>query len=141
MSRSATANCGRGSAGVRPRGRTRCRSEATGSALDLRLLDLLELLFVDRPEVDDLEPARHCGELEDDLVADGLSEQRAPDRGSHAHMPVLEVDRVAEDEIVDLGRAGLLVLDHHARSQADAIVGDLCDVDLRELAESLTELS
>src|SRR5688572_27074564 len=95
---------------------------------------------MDRHELHDLEPARLGRELEHDLVADALPHERAANEGAHAHMPLLELDGVAEHEAVRLVRLGLLVLDDDTGSEAYLVGRDLIHVDLGELAQALAEL-
>ena len=96
--------------------------------------------MMDRRQLDDLELTRGGGEAEGDDVAHLLVEEGAPDRRRHADVAVLELDRVAEDELVDLGGPRLLVLDDDARAEADPVGRDLAQVDLGELGEPLPEL-
>src|SRR6185369_9959217 len=58
----------------------------------------------------------------------------------HGDVPLLEVHGVAEDEVVGLLQAGLLVAHVDGRTEADLVVRDLRDVDGRQLAQALTEL-
>src|SRR5918999_749423 len=110
--------------------------------LDLLLRQLLlGRDVVDRPELDDLELPHAGGELQMGDLADGLVKERAADRGSHRDVPLLELDGVAEDEMVRLARACTLILDDDARTEADAVRRDLRDVDRRQLAEPLPEMA
>src|ERR1700730_2300535 len=88
-------------------------------------------------ELDDLEAARRCRKLEHDCLTDASSHECLPDRRRHAHVPLLELHRVAEYQAVALTLARLLVLHHYLRAQSDLVGWNLGHVDLRELAQAL----
>src|SRR5687767_4152938 len=56
-------------------------------------------------------------------------------------MAFLEFDGIAEDEAVALLFTRRFVLDHDLRAQADLVGRDLGDVDARQLAEPLAQLT
>src|SRR5690349_10043952 len=96
---------------------------------------------MDGHQLDDPKATCHRRELEDDVVPHPLPDEGAANRRAHADVAFLELHRVTEDETVGLGRLRLLVLDDDARPEADLVGGDLREVDLRELAQSLPKLS
>jgi uncharacterized protein (TIGR00730 family) len=82
-------------------------------------------LLVDRLQLDDAQPPHAGRQLEHGRLAHRLAEQRAADRRAHADVVVLHLDRVGDEQVVGLARAAALVLDHHARAEAD-LSGGIC---------------
>jgi hypothetical protein len=96
---------------------------------------------VDRLQLDDAQPPHAGRQLEHGRLAHRLAEQRAADRGAHAHVVVLHLDRVGDEQVVGLARAALLVLDDHDRPEATLSSG-ICDGStVDELAEARVQLA
>jgi len=93
-----------------------------------------------RTELDDAELAHHRRQPEVGHLADGLAEQRPADGRRHRDVSLLELDRVAEDQIVSLAAAGFLILEHDLRSQTHAVRRDLRRIDRRKLAQALAQM-
>src|SRR5438105_3636728 len=105
--------------------------------------DLLLCLrrVVDRFELDDLEPTSHRRKLQHDGLSYASSDQRPTNWRRHADVIFLELDRVSEDEAVALTLTGLFVLHDDLGTKSDFVGRNLRNVDLRQLAETLAQLT
>src|SRR4029453_16924470 len=92
-------------------------------------------------ELDDPEATSDRWKLERVVVSDALADERSPDGRPHAHVAFFKLDGVAKHEAVRLVRFRLLILDDDTRSEPNLVGRDLRDVDLRQLAQALAELS
>src|SRR3954463_13224891 len=121
--------------------RTTRRASASSASSPMVRLQVVRPQIVDRLELGDLQLARERGKLEVRDLPDRLAEQRAADGRGHRDVPLLEVHGVAEDEVVSLLEAGLLVAHVNGRAEANLVMRDLRDVDGGQLAQALPELS
>src|SRR6185312_11260501 len=96
--------------------------------------------LMNREDLDDAELPRRRGKLEQRHVAHSPVHQRTSDGRRHGDVPIFEVHRVAEDQVVDLGGARLHVLHRDARAQSHLVRRNLRHVNLRQLAQALAQL-
>ena len=96
---------------------------------------------MNRRELHELQVARHGRQLEDDVIPYALPDERAADERAHAHVALLELDRIPEHETEGLRGLRLLIFDHDSRSETNLVGGNLGQVDLRQLTQALTELA
>ena len=95
---------------------------------------------VDRDELDHDELARASGQFEECHFTHGLVQERTTDRGRHRHVPVLELHRVTEHQVVRFPFLGVPVLDDDLGAQSHAVRRNLREVDGRKLADPHREL-
>ena len=96
---------------------------------------------MDSLQGNDSETPDHRGKLENGRVADALADEREADGRRHTHVTLLEFHGVAEHETISLARSGLFILDSDFGPQANLVGRYLADVDRRQLAQPLSQLS
>lgn len=97
--------------------------------------------IVNREQLDDPQPASARGQFEQGYFAHCLADQCTTDGGRHRDMPLVEILRISENEVIGLGDLCILTNHDYSRAEPNLVGRDLAHVHGRQLAQPLAKLA